>query len=154
MMSAGLRYSEDQPYKVNDITYRSTDLRKAALDNAAIIDPPGKYFLYNDYNPPLICIVPERAPGMPVIKYLHKKRWDPLGMEFGGSWSTDRTNNGFEKMLIGVNARSIDFAKLGRLFLMNGMAGGKQIFSEHWVQEATQPEEKPASYYNNEQFMI
>ena len=67
----------------------------------------------------------------------------------------NRTNNGFEKMLVGINARSIDFAKLGRLFLMNSISNGKQkSVSKHWIQEATQPGEKPPSYYQDDPWFI
>ena len=46
MMSAGIRYNEDQPYKDNDITYHSLDLRKAALDNTAVPLIPQETIFY------------------------------------------------------------------------------------------------------------
>ena len=45
---------------------------------------------------------------------------DPLGMEFDGAWTLDSEASGFEKMEAGLNARAVDFAKLGRLFLHEG----------------------------------
>jgi CubicO group peptidase (beta-lactamase class C family) len=149
-MSAGIRYSEDSPYHDDDVTYRGANLRKAALENTAIVDPPAKYFLYNDYHPLLIGLILERATGEPVSQYLQEKLWGPLGMQYSGSWSTDWEQPPFEKMLVGINARAIDFAKFGRLMLNDGRWDGRQILSERWVQESTQEEEKPAEYYRQD----
>jgi CubicO group peptidase (beta-lactamase class C family) len=41
---------------------------------------------------------------------------------------------------LGINARAIDFAKIGRLFLNNGNWNGKQIISKIWVNESTRPD--------------
>lgn len=41
-------------------------------------------------------------------------------MDAPASWSLDSDASGFEKMESGINARAIDFAKIGRLFLNNG----------------------------------
>jgi CubicO group peptidase (beta-lactamase class C family) len=60
-------------------------------------------------------------------------------MEFDGSWSTDSKSSDFEKMETGVNARAIDFAKFGVLFLNGGTWQGRQVISKAWVQESTQP---------------
>ena len=48
---------------------------------------------------------------MGVTEYLQAKLWDPLGMEFDGSWSTDSEESDFEKMESGINARPVDFAR-------------------------------------------
>jgi CubicO group peptidase (beta-lactamase class C family) len=70
-------------------------------------------------------------------------------MEAPGSWSLDSDASGFEKMESGINARAIDFAKIGRLFLNNGNWNGKQIISEKWVNESTRPDTTtdPAPFY-------
>ena len=82
-------------------------------------------------------------------QYLEEKIWKPLGMEAPGSWSLDSDASGFEKMESGINARAIDFAKIGRLFLNNGNWNGKQIISEKWVNESTRPDTTtdPAPFY-------
>jgi CubicO group peptidase (beta-lactamase class C family) len=40
-------------------------------------------------------------------------------------------------MEAGLNARAIDFAKLGRLFLEQGSRDGRQVISPEWVAEST-----------------
>jgi CubicO group peptidase (beta-lactamase class C family) len=154
MMSAGLRYNEDAPYHDNDVTYHAADLRRAALENTAIVDTPGKFWLYNNYHPLLVGVILERVTGMSVTAYLQEKLWGPLGMEYPGSWSINGDQNGLEKMESGINARSIDFAKFGRLMLNQGRWEGKQIVSPAWVEQATQPEEKPSSYYGDDPFFV
>jgi len=79
----------------------------------------------------------ERATGKAVTTYLQEKIWTPVGMEFGGSWSLDSEKTGFEKMESGLNARAIDFAKLGRLYLNGGKWNGKQIVPADWAAKST-----------------
>jgi len=154
MMSSGIRYNEDPPDQDNDVTYHAADLRKAALEKTAIVDVPGKHWHYNNYHPLLLGLILERVTGKSVTAYLQEKLWSPLGMEYPGSWSINGDKNGLEKMESGINARTVDFAKFGRLLLNRGEWQGKQVVSETWVEQATQPEEKPSSYYEDEPFFV
>lgn len=144
MMSSGIKYSEPPD---NATTYYYPDLRQLALEKTKINDSPGRYFLYNNFHPLLLGIILERATGTTVANYLQEKIWKPLGMEYPGSWSLDET--GFEKMESGINARAIDFAKFGRLFLHNGDWNGVQVIPASWVAESTQADKTVdyASYY-------
>lgn len=141
-MSAGLEYKENRFPGLNGddpLTTYYPDQRHLALENTKIIDLPGEYFLYNKYHPQLLGMILERATGSSVTEYLQEKIWDALGMEFSGSWSIDSDESGFEKMETGVNARAIDFAKFGQLFLNEGTWSGQQVISQGWVKESTQP---------------
>lgn len=137
-MSSGLRYVEEgTPFSDDTKTYYDPNLRAVAI-SAVIGEEPGKTFQYNNYNYLLLGIILERATGMPVAKYMEEKLWKPLGMEAPASWSLDSESNGFEKMESGINARAIDFAKFGRLYLNNGANwNGEQIISENWVRTST-----------------
>ncbi len=140
MMASGLRYDEaDTPFRRGDnsLTYSFDDLRHLALTETEVVAPPGVEFLYNNYNPLLLGLILERATGRPVTAYLQEKIWNPIGMEFDASWSLDSEKSGFEKMESGINARAIDFAKLGRLYLRNGDWNGNQIVPAEWVAETT-----------------
>jgi CubicO group peptidase (beta-lactamase class C family) len=154
LMSSGIRYNEEPPDHDNDVTYHAADLRKAALQDTVIVDAPGKHWLYNNYHPLLLGMVLERVTGMSVTAYLQEKLWEPLGMEYPGSWSINGGQDGLEKMESGINARAVDFAKFGRLMLNDGQWAGKQVVSEAWVGQATQPEERPPSYYGDEPFFV
>jgi CubicO group peptidase (beta-lactamase class C family) len=152
LMSSGLRYVERLPYGDDVRTYIHPDLRSQALYETEIITSPGSTFLYNNYNPLLLGIILERATGMPVTTFLQERLWTPLGMEFDGSWSLDSEEHGFEKMESGLNARAIDFAKFGRLYLNLGWWEGVQIVPETWVWESISPEPalRDQSYYVDE----
>jgi CubicO group peptidase (beta-lactamase class C family) len=148
-MSSGLSYVEQSlPWSDDTKTYYDTDLRSLAL-SAKIEEAPGKRFHYNNYNPLLLGIILERTTHKHVSQYLEEKIWKPLGMEAPGSWSLDSDASRYEKMESGINARAIDFAKIGRLFLNNGNWNGKQIISEKWVNESTRPDTTtdPAPFY-------
>ncbi|PKO14540.1 MAG: serine hydrolase [Chloroflexi bacterium HGW-Chloroflexi-10] len=142
LMASGLEYKEFRPLLFNSddiLTTYYPNQRKIALENTHIIDPPRKYFNYNKYHPQLLGMIIERATGMPVSNYLQTTIWDTLGMEFDGSWSIDSQESNFEKMETGVNARAIDFAKFGVLYLNEGRWQGKQIISKTWINESTRP---------------
>ena len=137
MMSSGIKYVEF-PYVNGDDakTYYYPDLRWLTLNDTKIVGTPGEHFLYNNYHPHLLGMILERATGTSVAGYLQEKIWKPVGMEYPGSWSLDE--HGFEKMESGINARAIDFAKFGSLFLHNGNWNGVQVVPSEWVAEATQ----------------
>jgi CubicO group peptidase (beta-lactamase class C family) len=138
-MRSGLRYDESPPHWDDAVTYYSPDLRTAALSATAPEVPPGTRFLYNNYNPLLLGLVLERATRRSPGELLQEWLWEPLGMEYDGSWSLDSDASRFEKMESGINARAVDFAKLGRLYLEDGGAGGGQVVSREWVTTASQP---------------
>jgi len=137
MMSSGIRYEEFPFFNGDNAkTYYYPDLRKLALEDTSIVGEPGDKFLYNNYHPLLLGMIIERTTGTSVADYLQDKIWDPIGMEYPGSWSLDE--HGFEKMESGINARAVDFAKFGRLFLHDGNWNGVQVVPMEWVAESTQ----------------
>ena len=148
-MSSGLKYSQNGFFPWNDEprVYYSLDLRELAR-NARREELPAIHFHYNNYNLILLGMILERVTGSHVSNYLQEKLWKPLGMEFPASWSLDSQKSGMEKMESGLNARAIDFAKFGRLYLHHGNWNGKQIIPESWIVESTtvEPDAKWANY--------
>ena len=133
-MSSGLSYRANSffPWSDEPRVYYSLDLRALALQ-AKKEEAPGSRFHYNNYNLVLLGMILERVTGGAVSNYLQEKIWKPLGMEFPASWSLDSEQSGMEKMESGLNARAIDFAKFGPLYLRQGDWNGKQIIPEAWV---------------------
>jgi CubicO group peptidase (beta-lactamase class C family) len=137
-MRSGLRYQEGgTPWSDDTATYYAPDLRSLALTRTEIVEEPGRRFHYNNYNPLLVGLALERAVGMPVATWLERELWRPLGMEADGSWSLDSRRSGFEKMESGLNARAVDFAKLGLLVAQEGRFRGRQLLPRGWVQDLT-----------------
>ena len=142
LMASGLDYQEMRPLLFNGddpLTTYYPDQRKITLENTHVIDAPGAYFQYNKYHPQMLGMILERATGMRVTDYLQTRLWDKIGMEYDGSWSTDSQASDFEKMETGVNARAIDFAKFGELYLHGGLWNGDQVVPAAWVDESTRP---------------
>lgn len=150
-MSSGFEYREMRWFLFNGddpLTTYHPDQREISLTNTRIAGPPGETFRYNKYHPQLLGMILERATGMSVTDWTQTRLWDRLGMEFDGAWTLDSTSSGFEKMEAGLNARAIDFAKLGRLMLEQGRWEGEQVVSAEWVARAsgTDPEWRAPSF--------
>ena len=142
LMASGLDYQEDRPFLLNGddpLTTYYPDQREISLQNTRIIEPPGLHYRYNKYHPQLLGMILERTTGVRVTRYFQAGLWDLLGMEYGGSWSTDSRASDFEKMETGINARAIDFARFGVLFLKGGEWGGRRVISRAWVEQSTRP---------------
>jgi CubicO group peptidase (beta-lactamase class C family) len=148
-MSSGIRYLHDDEvgllgeltqFTDEGLSYSFPNLRNLALQIKPDGGQPGAEFNYNNYHLLLLGIILERTTGRPVAEYLQEKIWQPLGMEYSASWSLDSEESGFELMQSGINARAIDFAKFGRLFLNSGDWNGAQIISKAWVRESTSPD--------------
>lgn len=128
------------PFSDDPRVYYSPDLRSIALSVQAGPEPVGSSFRYNDYYLLLEGVILERTTGQSLSSYLSARLWTPLQMEFPASWSLDSDADGFEKPEAGLNARAVDFARLGLLFLHGGRWNGEQVVPEEWVRTATAPE--------------
>jgi CubicO group peptidase (beta-lactamase class C family) len=145
-MASGLRYEESgAPWGDDAQTYYGANLRELALEDTEIIEPPGVRWHYNNYNPLLLGMILERTTDMSVAEYLERTLWKPLGPEYVATWSLDSERSGFEKMESGLNARAIDFVKLGVLFLDRGQWRARQVVPRSWVETSTAPHAAP--YY-------
>ncbi|RZK78237.1 MAG: class C beta-lactamase-related serine hydrolase [Pedobacter sp.] len=138
-MTSGLDFNEGyvNPFSEVATFYYGTNLRKA-VSGLTLKTTPGTKFEYVSGNPQVLGLVLERAlKGKTISAYLQEKIWQPLGMEYSATWSTDKRNDGLEKTFCCLNARARDFAKIGRLYLNNGKWNGKQLVSESWVKQST-----------------
>jgi CubicO group peptidase (beta-lactamase class C family) len=95
---------------------------------------PGRKFNYTNGVPTVTGAVIKNAVGMEVRKFAEQYLFHPLGITDyvwtsypDGSIETDG----------GLALRSRDLAKIGQLFLNNGVWEGKRIVSERWVVEST-----------------
>jgi CubicO group peptidase (beta-lactamase class C family) len=157
-MSSGIHYEAEAgfpwPFGDNTYTYYGVDLRDVALNRVRVAAPPGLAWQYNNYHPLLLGLVLERATGMSVSEFMATRLWQPLGAEADATWSLDSERSGFEKMESGVNARAVDYARFGLLFLHDGEWNGRRIVSEDWVHAATRADmtADPSNYYGYRYF--
>lgn len=137
-MRSGLRW-RDHDFVTGDKprAYYDPRLRRLVLEKIGFAGEPGERWVYNSYNPILLGVVLERSTGRTVAEFLSERVWRRIGTEFPASWSTDGERDPMEKMESGVNARAIDFAKLGRLVLAGGTWNGEGIVSAEWLASST-----------------
>ena len=148
-MSSGIRYREGGFPSLGDdtYTYYGVDLRDVALNRTRIERRPGwrgsttttTRCCSGSYSSALRGRrSPTSWPGG------SGSRWEPKPMPPGTSTPSD---SGFEKMESGLNARPVDYARFGLLFLHNGEWNGRRIVSEDWVRAATGAEPTTGSAY-------
>jgi CubicO group peptidase (beta-lactamase class C family) len=136
-MRSGLRFVEgySNPFGGMAKFYYGRNLRRYTL-KLRVESEPGKVYKYQSANSQILTLVLEKATGKRISEYLEEKIWKPIGMESIGTWNVDskkfRENKGF----CCINARSIDFAKFGQLYLNRGNLNDRQIIPENWVRES------------------
>lgn len=136
-MCSGLKHEfTNSPFSDSTKSYFSLDLRKNAL-KVKSIDKPENHFLYNNCHTQLLGMILERTSGKTVSSYASEKLWIPLETEEDAFWSLDSEKSGFELMASGFNARALDYARFGRLYLNEGKWNGEQIISREWINEST-----------------
>jgi CubicO group peptidase (beta-lactamase class C family) len=151
VMDTGVAFHPDLPSGlfngfVNDFVsddaqqYFTDNLRHLILSVHRSDDPIGADFHYNDYYPLLEGLILQRVTGETVAQFTQDKLWQPMGAEYPASWSLDSTADGFEKTNSAFNARAIDFARIGLVFLNQGYWNGRQILSQQWVLKSTTPD--------------
>jgi CubicO group peptidase (beta-lactamase class C family) len=151
--TSGIKFSDQEFNIVSDNAefYWGHDLRKD-MTALTIKTAPNTEFHYSSANTQLLALIIERITNKLVSSYLGTKIWQPLGMEAPAYWSLDRNDgNGMEKAFCCLQARTVDFAKFGRLYLNKGNWEGNQIVSRAWVEQSTHtdPSNNSRHYYNN-----
>lgn len=104
------------------------------------IHQPGEFFQYKTLDTALLGWLIERATGGSVAAYTESCLWEPLGAESDGYYIMDgQPGIGREFSGAGFNATLQDFARFGQMVLNGGLADGRRIVSEDWIQESTLP---------------
>ncbi|KAA3649885.1 MAG: class C beta-lactamase-related serine hydrolase [Bacteroidetes bacterium] len=141
-MTSGMKFNESyvNPFGHAAVFYYGRNLEKACL-KLKLENTPGQSFNYQSGSTQLLGLLLDRAlkpSNKTVTDYLQEKIWTPLQMEFPASWSIDKKKDGLEKTFCCVNARAIDFAKLGKFYLDKGKWNGQQLLNEAWINNSTQ----------------
>jgi CubicO group peptidase (beta-lactamase class C family) len=145
-MSAGLRWNElivpsASPQNDAQAMHRSADLIRYCLEKP-MAQKPGERFVYHTGLSVILGEILKRAVGISADKFAEQNLFQPLGIS-AYKWS--KSQGDLLDTGSGLALRSRDMAKLGQLFLNNGKWEGKQIVSEKWVKESTQPHIKTPS---------
>lgn len=140
-MASGVRFNEDYLDFNSDINKmgRVLALGGSMDEFAASISErdraPGEAWQYVSIDTHVLGMVIRGATGRSIKALMVEKLLTPLGLEADPIYLTD--GNGVAFVLGGLNLRTRDYARLGQLFLQNGMWNGVQLLPSRWVQAST-----------------
>jgi CubicO group peptidase (beta-lactamase class C family) len=95
----------------------------------------GKVWNYNSALSHLLSGLIKKSSGMNTIEFARKNLFEPLGIK-NVRWAKSSDGNEMGNSELFMTSR--DLAKIGQLFLQNGIWEGKQIISEEWIRKSTQ----------------
>lgn len=138
---SGFRYESGfAPWKHQPRMYYTTDARRYLM-SAEVVKTPGSAYFGEDLSPLWLGAALERAlqkgdANATISAYFSTRLWQPMGAEHAALWVLDRAEGGLEKIESGLVARPLDLARLGQLFLDDGMAYGTQVVPRQWVRSS------------------
>ncbi|MEI6899097.1 MAG: serine hydrolase, partial [Bacteroidota bacterium] len=136
-MRSGIRFTEGytNPFGGMAKFYYGKNLKRYTK-NLKVEREPGNSYRYQSANTQILVMILEKAMGMRISEYIQEKLWSQMGMEFPGTWNYDSKKQRQNKGFCCINARSVDFAKFGNLYLQQGKMDGRQLVPENWVKES------------------
>jgi len=138
-MTAGFDWKEDLPYNdpnnTASLLEASFDWVKFTIDRPMAVEP-GTVFNYNSGATQLLSHIFTVATGQDIEEYAAKYLFAPLGIEH---YYWKRTPTGLADTEGGLYLKSRDVAKIGFLFLKNGVWDGKQLVTPEWVKLSVTP---------------
>ena len=95
---------------------------------------PGERFVYNTPATHVLSAIVQRVSGQRLLDYLTPRLLEPLGIE--GAW-WEVSPQGVDLGGTGLSITTEDAAKLGLLYLQDGMWEGRRVLPEGWVAQAS-----------------
>ena len=108
------------------------DYVQAALDRKMVAEP-GTENCYDSPGMHLLSAILQKATGMTALEFARQNLFAPLGIQ-DSYWNADP--QGITHGWGDLHLKPGDAAKLGYLWLNNGVWDGKQIVSKNWVKDA------------------
>lgn len=138
-MSSGLNWDESysNPLSMTTEAYYGSNLKKI-IKRLEAVEEPGQEFEYKSGDTQVLAFVLEAATGKSLADYAEEKLWRPLGAERKAEWSVDRPR-GNEKAYCCFFSNARDFARIGQLYLRQGVWQGDTLVSPDYVQASITP---------------
>lgn len=99
---------------------------------------PGTEFYYQSGNTMLLTELVTTVQPKRISKYVQEKLWGPIHAENDAQWGLDAVD-GLERSFAQFYATTRDFARLGKLFLDEGLVDSTQILSSDYVRSMITP---------------
>jgi CubicO group peptidase (beta-lactamase class C family) len=136
-MRTGIEWHEtDRPLDASNTTIqleRSRDWIQFTLDQRTEA-APGTKWVYNSGGSQLLSGIIRKATGRFIDDYAREHLFTPLGIS---DFHWKKTPSGHPDTEGGLYLSADALARIGRLYLANGMWNGRRILSEAWVTQAT-----------------
>jgi len=99
-----------------------------------IIAEPGQLPAYNGFVSHLLSGIITKSTKMSTLEFADKQLFKPLGIQtLRWGIGLDGYNNGASE----VSMKTRDMAKIGYLYLRNGIWDGNEIVTENWIKDST-----------------
>jgi CubicO group peptidase (beta-lactamase class C family) len=134
-MTSGIEWKERfyTPDETLMLMYKSPD-RIGFVLNQPMAGAPGATFNYNGGNPYLLSALINRKSGQNAFDFAKKELFEPLGIKSAKWGAVDA--QGVTVGEAGLFLSPHDMARIGYLYLRNGMWEGKQIIPSSWVERS------------------
>jgi CubicO group peptidase (beta-lactamase class C family) len=124
-MSSGITSEEDDP----EI--------KANLFSNKLRNDPGEGFFYNNVGPQLLSMILTKATGLSAHDFAKKELFSQIGIS-NTEWATHRIGDiAYSEGGFGLRITTRDLAKLGYLYLNNGIWDFQELVPSSWVRLST-----------------
>jgi CubicO group peptidase (beta-lactamase class C family) len=141
-MTSGVKWNEDYGDKNSDVARFNSHKAEDGMDVTVSYmrklpreAPAGTKWVYKTGETNLIGVLVSQATKKSLSQYLSEKIWAPFGMEQDASWLLGPTGHEISGCCIQASTR--DFARFGLFMLGGGVAGGKAVLPDGWIQAAT-----------------
>ncbi|MDZ4750815.1 MAG: serine hydrolase [Flavobacteriales bacterium] len=109
---------------------------------------PGSKWIYEGGNTVLIAMVIQKVTGRSLSQYFEEKVWSCIGAEQSAFWALDK-KDGFEKAYSAVYASARDYARIGSLYMHNGIWKNDTLVPPSYVAESLVANQIPDSFGDN-----
>jgi CubicO group peptidase (beta-lactamase class C family) len=138
-MTAGLQWNDEgfltgDPENDTSAMEGSDDWVQYAIDKPMVAEP-GKVWNYNSGGTQLLAYIFQRETGEDIDDYAQRSLFGPLGIRH--EWK--RTYLGVVDTEGGLYLNGSDLAKIGYLYLHDGVWNGARIVSSDWIKESVTP---------------
>jgi CubicO group peptidase (beta-lactamase class C family) len=144
-MTSGVKWNEDYTDPKSDVAQFYTVKPDPGLDPTVSYmrkltreAPPGTKWVYKTGETNLIGVLVTSATHKSLADYLSEKIWKPYGMEQDAVWMVDGRGQESGGCCISVSLH--DYGRMGMFILGGGVAEGRSVVPDGWVQAATHKE--------------
>jgi CubicO group peptidase (beta-lactamase class C family) len=134
-MSSGLQ-DTSKDVQVGKRQEDYSDLVKTLILDLPVVNNPGSSFLYDEGHIHILSGIITTVSKMSTLEFAEKYLFSPLGIT-NAKWATDP--NGLCYGGSGLQITSKDLAKIGYLYLNDGMWDDQQIVSKEWIKKSVKP---------------